>query len=823
MNNKVYKTLEYYKIINMLKEQTTSEAGSRIAHKLTPIYDLDRLELMQSETADVLNRIVKYGHISFGGIVDISKYTKRLESEGALNSDELLKIAGHIGCGLSAVKYNNSKKSNDAKDSLDPYFDSIAPLKDVHDEITRCIIGPGEIADNASPTLNDIRRKKNGVVEKIRVAMNKQLSALSDYLQDNVITSRNGRYCLSVRSEFKSRVPGMVHDQSSSGQTLFIEPMNVVDMNNSIRELELKETEEISRILFDLSGKCASVLQELIMNYEALSRLDFIFAKGKLAIKMNAMRPKFNEAGIINIKGGRHPLLDESSCVPVDIRLGSDYDLLIITGPNTGGKTVSLKTCGLLTLMAQAGLFIPAKEHSDIAIFQNVYADIGDEQSIEQSLSTFSSHMTNIVHILDGVRSCKEANHEVLCLFDELCAGTDPNEGAALAMSILDHLHASGVKTLATTHYSELKLYALNTDRVENASLEFSVDTLSPTYRLLYGIPGKSNAFAISSKLGLSNDIITSAKENMSDDNKNFEDIIIDIETKRAQIEQDAVDIAAEKQAISRKQAELDERLEKTKSQKKRILDEANEEAARILENAKEDADEAIRKINKLGKSNNGSNDTVARLEKERANLGKKAKKARAKTAIKKPVENHKVPKNLQKGDSVKVLSMNKKGTVHTLPDKSGNLQVKMGIMTMSVNIKDLVLVEEKDELAQKFGYAPGRGRSGGRNSSTEEGRNLDGKITFTKSGSVNSKSMSTSYEIKLLGLTSDEAIMQLDKYLDDAYLAHIGSVRVVHGKGTGVLRSAVHQYLKNHPHVAEYHLGEFGEGDSGVTIVRFE
>ena len=817
MNNKVYKTLEYYKIIDMLKGQTTSEAGSRIAHKLTPIYDKERLELMQSETADALNRIVKYGQIGFSGIVDISKYSKRLESEGALNSSELLLIAGHIGCGLSTIKYNKAKKSDEAKDALDPYFNSITPLKDVYDDITRCIISEGEIADNASSALNDIRRKKNGIVEKIRSTMNKQLSALSEYLQDNVITSRDGRYCLSVRSEFKSRVPGMVHDQSSSGQTLFIEPMSVVDMNNSIRELELKETEEINRILYELSVKCASVLQELIMNYESLSRLDFIFAKGKLAIAMNAMRPTYNTNGIINIKGGRHPLLDESTCVPVDIGLGSDYDLLIVTGPNTGGKTVSLKTCGLLTLMAQAGLHIPAKEHSDIAIFQNVYADIGDEQSIEQSLSTFSSHMTNIVRILDGVRSCAEANHEVLCLFDELCAGTDPNEGAALAMSILDHLHASGVKTMATTHYSELKLYALSTERVENASLEFSVDTLSPTYRLLYGIPGKSNAFAISKKLGLSNAIIDSAQENMSDDNKNFEDIIIELETTRAQIKQDAVDIAAEKKAISRKQAELDERLSKTKEQKKRILDEVNEKAANILEDAKANADSAIRKINKLSQSAQANADTVSALEKQRSNLGKKAKKAREKTAIKKVTENHEVPKDLRKGDSVKVLSMNKTCTVHTLPDKSGNLQVKMGIMTMSVNIKDLARVEENDDLAQKFGYAPGRSRSG------VKSKNSGDNVTFTRSGSINNKSMDTSCEIKLLGLTSDEAISRIDKYLDDAYLAHIGTVRVVHGKGTGALRAAVHQYLKSHPHVAEYHLGEFGEGDSGVTIVTFD
>ena len=830
MNNKVYKTLEYYKIINMLKEQTTSEAGSRIAHKLTPTYDLDKLMLMQDETESALNRIVKYGNLNFGGTVDVNKYASRLKSEGALNSEELLLIASHIGCGLNAIKYNNAKKSDDKKDALDSYFNSIEPLKDIYDEITKCIISPQEIADSASPKLGDIRRKKGATVEKIRTSMNKQLSALSEYLQDNVITSRDGRYCLSVRAEFKTRVPGMVHDTSSSGQTLFIEPMNVVDMNNTIRELELAESEEISRILYSLSVKCADCLNELIMNYEALSRLDFIFAKGKLAIAMNAMRPKFNTNGIINIKGGRHPLLDSKSCVPIDIRLGKDYDLLIITGPNTGGKTVSLKTCGLLTLMAQSGLHIPAKDNSDIAIFQNVYADIGDEQSIEQSLSTFSSHMTNIVSILDGVRSCKEANHDVLCLFDELCAGTDPNEGAALAMSILNHLHMENVKTVATTHYSELKLYALSTERVENASLEFSVETLSPTYRLLYGIPGKSNAFAISKKLGLSNAIIDNAKDNMSDDNKDFEDIIIDIETKRVQIEQDAVDIAREHQLISEKQAELDERLEKTKSQKKRILDEANAEAARILENAKEDADNAIREINNLkndlskGSANGGGvvGDTVKKLEGERTSLGKKAKKAREKTAIEKHVENTRVPKNLKKGDSVKVLSMNKTGTVHSLPDKAGNLQVKLGIMTMNVNVRDLVLIDENDALAEKFGYASGRSKSGGGKNNTRKGNTCD-NVTISKSGSVNNKSYNTSHEIKLLGLTSDEAIAKLDKYLDDAYLSHMGSVRIVHGKGTGALRTAVHQYLKFHPNVAEFHLGEFGEGDSGVTIAKFK
>ena len=810
MNNKVYKTLEYYKIINMLEEQTTSEAGRRIAHKLTPIHNPEKIELMQCETKDALERILKYGSLSFQGVININKYTSRLESEGSLNAEELLLIASFISCAINAIKYNNSKSNDASSDSLDPYFESLSAMSDVHKEITRCIISEQEIASNASPKLSDIRRKKTSTSEKIRTTMNKQLNALSEYLQDQVITSRGGRYCLSVRSEFKSRVPGMVHDQSSSGQTLFIEPMNVVDMNNEIRELELAEEEEINRILYSLSAMCAEYLQELIMNYEAMSRLDFIFAKGKLAADMNGMKPIFNTDGVINLKGARHPLLDKDKCVPINILLGEDYDLLIITGPNTGGKTVSLKTCGLLTLMGQAGLHIPAKDNSHLAIFENVYADIGDEQSIEQSLSTFSSHMTNIVHILDGVRSCTEANHNVLCLFDELCAGTDPTEGAALATAILEHLHMENVRTMATTHYSELKLYAVSTEGVENASLEFSLETLSPTYNLLYGIPGKSNAFAISEKLGLSKNITAEAKNFISSEDKSFEDIIIDIESKRVQIEQDSLAANEAMKKASTLEKEAAEKLDKLNSQKKRILDDANTEAARILSNAKESADEAIRNINKIAKS--GAD--IKRLEKERSNLGKKAKKAREDASIKKVVENTNVPKSLRIGDAVKVLSINMKGTVHTLPNDNGDFTVQMGIMKSNVNIKDVVLVEEKDELALKYGYA---------NRKVRNNKGGNDKVTINKKGSINRKSAETSYEIKLLGMTSDEAIAELDKYLDDAYLAHIPSVRIVHGKGTGVLRNAVHNYLRKHPYVAEYHLGEFGEGDSGVTIATFK
>lgn len=808
MNNKVYKTLEYYKIINKLEACATSNAGKTLAHRLSPSSDIESIETWQKETSDSLNRIIKQGTLSFEDIIDINEYTKRLEASSSLTSKELLKIASHLSCASNAVRYNNSKLSKESSDSLDPYFNAINPLNDLQKEINKSIISEGEFADNASTTLSEIRRNKNNTKEKIRSQMTSQLSKLSDYLQDQVITSRNGRFCLSVKAEHKSKVKGMVHDQSSSGQTLFIEPIGVVNLNNEIKELELKEAEEIERILLYLSSICHDNLQELIMNYEAMSRLDFIFAKGKLALDMNAMKPQLNQEGIINLKKARHPLLDKESCVPIDILLGNDYDMLIITGPNTGGKTVSLKTCGLLTLMAQAGLHIPVSDNSQIAIFENVYADIGDEQSIEQSLSTFSSHMTNIVRILDGVRSCSEANHKVLCLFDELCAGTDPNEGAALATAILDKLRISNVKTMATTHYSELKLYALSTNNVENASLEFSVESLSPTYRLLYGIPGKSNAFAISKKLGLTDDIINNAKEQISDNNKNFEDIIIDIETKRIQIENDLLEVESEKKRAHNLTKNLEEKNEKLNSQKKRILDEANIEAAKILSDAKHSADEAIRNINKYGKIN----PDISKLEKERSSLGSKAKKARSDASAKQEINNHNIPKNLQIGDLVKVLSMNIKGTVHTLPNAKGDLQVQMGIMRSTVNISDLILIEEKDALAEKYGYANRKLKKANKN-----------QVQINKKGSINNKSQNTSYEIKLLGLNSDDAIQKLDKYLDDAYLAHIPVVRIVHGKGTGILRQAVHQYLKKHPHVEEFHLGEFGEGDAGVTIVTFK
>ena len=617
------------------------------------------------------------------------------------------------------------------------------------------------------------------------------------YLQDGVITVRGGRYCLPVKAEYKNYVPGMVHDQSSSGSTLFIEPMSVVNLNNSLRELELQEAEEIEKILADLSNLVAEHTEEISQDFMILAELDFIFAKGELARKMNAVEPEFHTDGIIHLRAARHPLLDPKHVVPIDLTLGKDYNLLIVTGPNTGGKTVSLKTCGLLSLMGQAGLHIPTKDRSQLSIFDDVFADIGDEQSIEQSLSTFSSHMTNIVHIL---REVERSSGHYLCLFDELCAGTDPKEGAALATAILSSLHERGVLTMATTHYSELKMYALSTPGVENACCEFSVETLSPTYHLLIGIPGKSNAFAISKKLGLSDDLIADAKTHVTEDDQNFEDLMVDLEQRRVSMMRDSEEIARQKREMENLQKKLKEREDRLNASKDKILRQANEDASHILQEAKQIADETIRDFNKYSHSN----PDIAKMEAKRAAVGKKLAASRKKASVAakdndKP-KNHKVPKNLRVGDPVKVLSMNINGTVYSLPNARGDLQVQMGIMRSKVNINDLILLEDNDTAAKTTGKKS----------------RYTGNDGFSKAATI-------SPEINLLGLNGDEAVAKLDKYLDDAYVSHLKSVRVVHGKGTGALRKAVHQYLRKQKIIDEFHLAEFGEGDAGVTIVTFK
>ena len=794
MNDKVLHTLEYDKIITLLTDKASSEPGRELCRTLKPITDLNEITQAQQETADALSRLFKKGSTSFGGNKDLGYAIRSLEVGSALSIPELLKIAGMLE-NVSRIKTYGKKEREDApEDSLDVYFDGLTPMTTLANEIRRCIISEEEIADDASPTLKHIRRSMLLTNEKIHTQLNSMVNgSCRTYLQDAVITMRGNRYCIPVKSEYKSQVPGMVHDQSSTGSTLFIEPAAIVNLNNQLKELALQEKAEIEVILADLSAQAAEHTEELLENQKLMTKLDFIFAKAGLAMEQNATAPIFNTEHFIQIRKGRHPLLDKKKVVPIDIHLGKDFDLLVITGPNTGGKTVSLKTVGLFTLMGQAGLHIPANDRSELSIFTEVYADIGDEQSIEQSLSTFSSHMTSIVSIL------KHADEDSLCLFDELGAGTDPTEGAALAIAILNHLHDRGIRTMATTHYSELKVYALSTSFVENACCEFDVATLRPTYRLLIGIPGKSNAFAISSKLGLSDDIINAAKEQITEEKESFEDLLSDLEHSRVTIEKEQQEIEAYKTEIQTLKKQLEEKQEKLTQSKEKILREANEQAREILQEAKDYADETIRILQK-----NGGSLSMKELEKKRQDIRGKISDKNDKLALKaaKSSDQKKQldPAKLKKGDSVKILSMGLKGTVSSLPDSKGNLFVQCGIIRSQVNINDLVLVDDAP-----VSYKP----SG---------------INGTGSGKIKmSKSFSVSTEINLLGKTVDEAIAALDKYLDDAYLAHLPSVRIVHGKGTGALRNAVQAHLKKCKYVKSYRLGELGEGDAGVTIAEFK
>lgn len=791
MNQKALKVLEYDKIIQLLAEQATSDAGKKRCLELVPMTDKQLITDAQAQTADALSRIYRKGNISFGGLKDPGFQMKRLEIGGCLNAAELLSICTLLEITRRAKAYSRENRDDLPADSLDVLFAGLEPLTPLLEEIRRCIPAEDEISDDASPALHSVRRTIRNINDKIHGAMNNLLnsSTTRSYLQDAVITMRNGRYCLPVKAEYKGQVPGMIHDQSSTGSTLFIEPMSVVKLNNDLKEAFLKEQEAIEAVLAELSNLTAQYAAYLLDNYRILADLDFIFAKANLAKIQNGMAPIFNTEGRIRIRQGRHPLLDPKKVVPIDVHLGDTFHLLIITGPNTGGKTVSLKTVGLFTLMGQAGLHIPAKDRSELAIFDDVYADIGDEQSIEQSLSTFSSHMTNIVSIL------KHATPQSLVLFDELCAGTDPDEGAALAISILDRLRQDGIRTMATTHYSEIKLYALSTTGVENACCEFSVQTLSPTYRLLIGIPGKSNAFAISSKIGLPADLIEDAKTRITKENENFEDVIADLEQSRLTIEKEQAEINRYKEEAASLKKQLEEKQERLNSSRDRVLQEANQQAAAILKEAKDLADETIRNFHKYGKTHMDA----SAMEKDREKIRKKMAKAQSKSSIQKKEQiNHNVPKKLRLGDSVKILSMNLKGTVHTLPDAKGNLFVQAGILRYQTNIRDLILVNDDATPAVH---------------NTKTGA---GKLKM-------SKSLSVSPEINLIGKTVDEALMELDKYLDDAYLAHLKSVRIVHGKGTGALRKAVQGHLKRQKYVKAFHLGEFGEGDAGVTIAEFE
>ena len=792
MNEKVLRTLEYTKIIDTLTDKAGSEPGKALCRALIPMTDLEEINLAQQQTSDALTMLFQKGSTSFGGNKNVSMALRSLEIGSTLSPSELLKIAGLLD-NVNRIKAYGRKANDDEKEtSLTDYFSRLEPLTLLAGEIRRCILAEDEIADDASSGLKHVRRSMSLTNDKIHSQLTSMVNgSYRSYLQDAVITMRDNRYCIPVKSEYKSQVPGLVHDQSSTGSTFFIEPAAIVELNNKLKELSLQEKEEIEKILADLSAQTGEHTFEIQENQKIMTFLDFTFAKASLAMEQNATKPLFNTNHYINIRKGRHPLLPAKKVVPIDIHLGKDFDLLVITGPNTGGKTVSLKTVGLFTLMGQAGLHIPALDRSELSVFTEVFADIGDEQSIEQSLSTFSSHMTSIVSIL------KQADAESLCLFDELGAGTDPTEGAALAIAILDHLHQRGIRTMATTHYSELKVYALSTDLVENACCEFNVETLSPTYRLLIGVPGKSNAFAISSKLGLPDYIINAANEQIGTDDKSFEELLSDLEQSRITIEKERLEIASYKQEIKTLKERLQAKNEKIDTAKERILREANEQAREILQEAKDVADETIRIFQKAG-PNASLKDLEKSREKVRGKINDKNDKLALKQKDNKPKKELK-PEQLKKGDSVKVLSMGLKGTVSTLPDQKGNLFVQCGIIRSQVNIKDLILIDE-DTL-------PGN---------TSLSKTQTGKMKM-------SKSMHISPEINLLGRTVDEALSELDKYLDDAYLAHLSTVRVVHGKGTGALRSAVHNHLKRIKYVKNYRLGEYGEGDAGVTIVTFK
>ena len=796
MNKKVLKTLEYDKIISILKGHASTADGKRLCEKLKPSTDIEEIKTTQQQTSDAFARVMRNGSISFSGARNLSAAWKRLEIGGVLNQSELLSTCSLLTVVKRACKYDSAKEDT-PKDSLSGYFGILDPLPELAAEISRCILSEDEISDDASPTLRQIRRQMLQVNDKIRSQLNTILnqSGMQTYLQDHVITMRGDRYCLPVKSEYRSQVPGMIHDQSSTGSTVFIEPAAIVKLNNDLKELTLQEEREIEAILAALSALVAAHISTLQDDFDAIIQLDFIFAKAYLAEAQNATMPIFHTEHRIHLRKARHPLLDPARVVPIDLPLGENYHQLILTGPNTGGKTVSLKTIGLLSLMGQAGLHIPAADRSELSVFHDIFADIGDEQSIEQSLSTFSSHMTNIVYIL------KHANADSLVLFDELCAGTDPTEGAALAISILSRLREQGIRTMATTHYSELKVYALSTDSVENACCEFDVDTLSPTYRLLIGIPGRSNAFAISRKLGLDASIIEIAREQMNQDDEAFEDLLSDLETRRVHIEEEELEIQRLRQETERLQQRLDQQSQKTDEMREKILSEARAEANQLLQEAKKQADESIRNINKYGSLIPDQQEAVKSLEKERAKLRGSMNKTQSLNSKKKETQNHNYPdpKSLRIGDSVKVLTLNMKGTVHTLPDNKGNLTVQMGILQYKVNVRDLLLLKEPSE-TEKYG---GSKRS----------------IVSSKVSSV----ATVSTELNLIGKNSDDAIASLDKYLDEAYVANLPSVRIVHGKGSGALRKAVQNHLKTLRYVKSYHLAEYGEGDSGVTIVEFD
>lgn len=793
MNEKSTKALEFDKILNKLSEFASSDEAKEQCLNLKPYTDVMYIESLIEETNAALSRIWKIGRPEFRGLFNVDDLLQRVKIGGSLLSSELLKIAKFLEMSAAVKQYarqsvNDEEDKDITYDALNGYFELLEPNSNLSSEIQRCIISDDEIADDASSELKHIRKNigivNNRIHDKLQSILN--IGAKS-YVQEAVVTMRNGRYCIPIKSSHRAEVRGMVHDQSSTGSTLFVEPEDVVRMNNELRQLQADEKKEIDKILQNLSLMVDESGEAIAKNHDVLVKLDFIFAKAAYGKSYRGVPAEFNSNRIINLKKARHPLLDSKTAVPIDIRVGDDFNMLIITGPNTGGKTVSLKCVGLLSMMGLSGLLIPADEGSSLYPFNEIYADIGDEQSIEQSLSTFSAHMVNIVQIL------KEANTESLCLFDELGAGTDPIEGAALAMAILESLHKKDIRTITTTHYSELKTYALSENGVENGGCEFDVETLSPTYRLLIGIPGKSNAFAISSKLGMSDDIIDKAKEHLSMEQERFEDVMIALDNSHKQLEKEKQEIEKYKKDIVILRKTYEERQEKLDKQRDRILEQASTQADEILKQAKEEVDEAIRELNRSG------ND-VRKMEERRHRLREKIKQNKDITNKKRDNRSNSnidISK-IKIGTAVRVISMNLDGTISSLPDNKGKLFVTLGIMRVQVGINDIEIIEEKPN--------KNTGASG-----------LSVNIKGLKS-----KAYNISPELMLIGKRADEAEAMLDKYLDDAYLSGLASVRIVHGKGTGALRNMVHCNLKNKSFVKSYKLAEYGEGDAGVTIADF-
>ena len=789
MNDKSLHTLEFDKIVAHLAELASSEPGRRRCLELTPSSSLPEIERLQSETEAAVARILKKGNISFGSTFDVRASLKRLEIGSALGIYELLQIARLLENTALVRAYARRERESEEDDVLTEMFAALEPCTQETAEIRRCILSEEEISDAASPALRQIRRSIRIAGDRVRTELTRILSSSAkDYLQDSLITMRDGRYCIPIKNEHRTQVAGIIHDQSKTGSTVYIEPAAVVKLNNEIRELKIRETQEIEVVLANLSSMLSEKTGLIRQDYDLMSELDFIFARARLALEQNAVRPTIGNDGILDIRKARHPLIPPKKAVPIDIRLGDTFNLLVVTGPNTGGKTVSLKTTGLLTMMGLAGLHIPAGSQSHLSVFTEIYADIGDEQSIEQSLSTFSSHMKNVVEFL------RLADENSLILFDELGAGTDPTEGAALAIAILDQLHCRDIRTMATTHYSEIKVYALRTPGVENACCEFNVETLSPTYRLLIGVPGKSNAFAISRKLGLPEELIDNARSHLSTQDESFEDVISGLEKQRAELEQEKAAAAQARIEIERLERALKDKEAKLTSRKRDILSESSEEARKILQEAKEYADKTISWYAKRGGN-------TREMEQERAELRSRMDKLSKNVKGISPAEEEKgnlTVKDLKIGDMVKVISLGLKGTVSTLPDSKGWLFVTLGVMRTKVRVDDLIKVDEEEITAPNLK------------------RTSSGKISM-------SKSLSVSPEINLLGKTVDEACTELDKYLDDAALAHLEQVRIVHGKGTGALRAGVQKYLKRNKHVKSFRLGEFGEGDAGVTIATLK